>query len=149
MEMQPSAKSSAPLRELSAQHHLVVGLATIGCMYKDVSEDEAIATVHAALDAGVCSFDVAPAYGCGLAEARLGAALREYFDPVTDLADVVAVSTKCGYLVGDAMQADHARIESMDDDTFKHHKYLPGESPVKLSAFVSPYSARQLLFARL
>lgn len=42
---------------------------------RDRDEDQAIAVVHAALDAGVRLFDVAPHYGQGLAEQRLGAAL--------------------------------------------------------------------------
>ena len=45
-----------------------------------ISDDEAAATFEAALSAGVRYFDVAPAYGVGLAEMRLGRALRRAAD---------------------------------------------------------------------
>ena len=43
--------------------------------YGEIDETTAIATVHAALDAGVTSFDTAPGYGQGYAERLLGTAL--------------------------------------------------------------------------
>src|SRR3546814_20705946 len=56
-----------------------------------MNDDAAAATVRAALDAGIAYFDVAPHYGFGLAEKRLGAALAE-----ADPRDTVIVSTKVG-----------------------------------------------------
>ncbi|WP_271899152.1 aldo/keto reductase [Candidatus Phyllobacterium onerii] len=53
------------------------GAAPLGGIYKSLSDEEAAATVEAALDAGVTYFDVAPFYGMGLAERRLGTALRK------------------------------------------------------------------------
>jgi D-threo-aldose 1-dehydrogenase len=53
------------------------GAAPLGGIYKSLSDAEAAATVDAALAAGVTYFDVAPFYGLGLAEHRLGAALRK------------------------------------------------------------------------
>ncbi|MGW6144936.1 aldo/keto reductase [Streptomyces sp. NPDC055140] len=52
------------------------GGASIGGLYEPVAEDEAAATVDAAWTAGIRYFDTAPHYGLGLAERRIGAALR-------------------------------------------------------------------------
>src|SRR3954470_16777831 len=43
--------------------------------YDDITEQQAIGTVHAAIDAGINFFDTAPMYGDGEAERRLGKAL--------------------------------------------------------------------------
>jgi D-threo-aldose 1-dehydrogenase len=53
------------------------GAAPIGNLFTAVSDEEAAAAVDAAWDAGIRLFDTAPHYGLGLAERRLGAALRD------------------------------------------------------------------------
>ncbi|BCP55183.1 oxidoreductase [Kaistia sp. 32K] len=55
---------------------LSFGASALGGVFRDVDETEAIATVHAALDAGINYFDVAPAYGGGRSETVLGQALK-------------------------------------------------------------------------
>ncbi|MBY9064762.1 aldo/keto reductase [Sphingomonas yunnanensis] len=71
-----------------------MGCAGIGNLYRVVDEATAEATVAAALAAGIGYFDVAPHYGFGLAEERLGRALARH-DP-----DARAiVSTKVGRLL--------------------------------------------------
>ena len=55
---------------------LALGAASLGSVYAKVSQDEADATVHAALDLGVSLIDVAPYYGLTTAETALGHALR-------------------------------------------------------------------------
>ncbi|MFJ8934461.1 aldo/keto reductase [Streptomyces sp. NPDC102365] len=55
---------------------LALGTAGIAGLYSEVPEEQAQATVDAAWDAGIRSFDTAPHYGTGHAERRLGAALR-------------------------------------------------------------------------
>ena len=55
---------------------LALGCAPIGGLYRDGGEDEATATVRAALDHGWRLFDTAPLYGHGLSELRLGRALQ-------------------------------------------------------------------------
>ncbi|MDH4442460.1 MAG: aldo/keto reductase [Rhizobium sp.] len=55
---------------------LSFGASSLGGVFHDIDEAEAIATVHAALDAGINYFDVAPAYGGGKSEAVLGKALK-------------------------------------------------------------------------
>ncbi|MFS2031041.1 aldo/keto reductase, partial [Curtobacterium sp. CT11-45] len=69
------------------------GGAGIGNLLREVSDDEARATVDAAWEAGVRGFDTAPHYGLGLSERRLGAALAER--PRSDY----LVSTKVGRLL--------------------------------------------------
>ncbi len=51
------------------------GAAPLADLYRSVPESEAYETVYAALDQGVTYFDTAPAYGRGVSEKRLGAAL--------------------------------------------------------------------------
>ena len=58
------------------------GTAPLGDMFGAADEDEAIATVHRALDAGINFFDSSPHYGGGLAERRLGLALRGHREGV-------------------------------------------------------------------
>ena len=54
---------------------LGLGCSALGGVFGEVDENEAIATVHAALKAGVNLFDVAPAYGATRSEQVLGRAL--------------------------------------------------------------------------
>jgi D-threo-aldose 1-dehydrogenase len=71
---------------------LALGTAPLGNLYTAVTEEEAEATVRAALAAGLIYVDTAPHYGLGLAEQRLGRVLaglpRESF----------VLSTKVGRL---------------------------------------------------
>ena len=55
---------------------LGLGTAPLGGLYLPVDPEIARRTVDAALDSGVAYLDVAPFYGLGLAEQRLGEALR-------------------------------------------------------------------------
>src|SRR6476619_2468613 len=70
----------------------VVGLGCwqLGADWGDVGEDEALAVLHAALDAGVTFLDTADVYGDGRSETLVGRALRERG------ADGVTVATKMG-----------------------------------------------------
>ena len=79
------------------------GTAPLGNMYRNIPEEEAIATVDAAWDNGVRYFDTAPLYGSGLAEIRLGEALSkrnrdEYF-----------LSTKVGRIISDELEDPSTR----------------------------------------
>ncbi|RQH00622.1 aldo/keto reductase [Paraburkholderia dinghuensis] len=69
---------------------LGLGTAPLGGLYRDLSEEDAQATVDAALEAGIRFFDTAPHYGHTKAEHRLGAALRRH--PRSEY----AISTKVG-----------------------------------------------------
>ncbi|WP_320776800.1 aldo/keto reductase [Streptomyces sp. CRN 30] len=66
------------------------GSATLGNLYTEVGEEQAYEAVQAAWQRGVRYFDTAPHYGLGLAERRLGAALRGR------PRDAYTVSTKVG-----------------------------------------------------
>ncbi len=70
----------------------VIGLGCwqFGGDWGDVSEDQAMATLHAAADAGVTFFDTADVYGDGRSERLVGRFLRER--PGSG----VLVATKCG-----------------------------------------------------
>lgn len=57
---------------------LSLGSAPLGGLYRDLSDEEATATIAAAWDAGMRYFDTAPHYGHTKAEHRLGDALRRY-----------------------------------------------------------------------
>lgn len=67
-----------------------LGTAPLGGMFHEVSDDDAAATVRAALDLGTTFFDTAPQYGHGLAESRLGHALRGHDR------EQLTISTKVG-----------------------------------------------------
>ena len=69
------------------------GGAPIGNLFTEVTDDDAAAAVGTAWECGWRYFDVAPHYGLGLAERRLGAALRD--KPRDDY----VLSTKVGRLL--------------------------------------------------
>jgi len=72
---------------------LALGCASIGNLYHPVTDEAALATVEAAWEAGIRTFDTAPHYGLGLSERRLGAALRGR------PRDTYTLSTKVGRLL--------------------------------------------------
>jgi aryl-alcohol dehydrogenase-like predicted oxidoreductase len=78
---------------------LTVSALGLGCMglvdgyYGDVSDEQAAATVHDALDLGITLFDTADSYGAGESERRLGRALGSRRDQVV-------IATKFGLVVG-------------------------------------------------
>jgi len=53
-----------------------LGCAPIGNLYRPLTDAQATAAVHAALNAGISYLDTAPYYGHGRSEQRIGAALR-------------------------------------------------------------------------
>jgi len=79
------------------------GAAPLGNMFRDIPEQEALATVNAAWDDGIRYFDTAPFYGAGLAEIRMGAALGA--KPRGDY----VISTKVGRLIQDEIEDVGAR----------------------------------------
>ncbi|MFI5567293.1 aldo/keto reductase [Streptomyces sp. NPDC051740] len=102
---------------------LAFGASGIGNLYTEVGEEAAHETVRAAWQRGIRYFDTAPHYGLGLAERRLGAALREH------PRDAYTVSTKVGrrlepvaHTVGDdlahgfAVPATHRRVWDFSAD---------------------------------
>jgi D-threo-aldose 1-dehydrogenase len=80
------------------QGKLGFGTAPLGNMFRDIPEEEAMATVDAAWDNGIRYFDSAPFYGAGLAEIRLGEALSKH------RRDDYVLSTKVGRLIMDELE---------------------------------------------
>jgi len=70
-----------------------LGCAQLGNLYREVSDEDARATVDAAWQLGIRYFDTAPHYGLGLSERRLGGALRSH------PRDAYVVSSKVGRLL--------------------------------------------------
>ena len=70
MEYRPLGETGLRVSVLS------FGASSLGGVFRPVDESEAIRAVHAALDLGINTFDVAPAYGGTVAESVLGKALR-------------------------------------------------------------------------
>jgi D-threo-aldose 1-dehydrogenase len=69
------------------------GTAPLGNLFTSVTDEGARAALQCAFDAGVRFFDTAPQYGLGLAEQRLGAALKD-----VNRSEII-LSTKVGRIV--------------------------------------------------
>lgn len=89
--------------KLPAGTQLGFGTAPLGNMFRNIPEDEALATVKAAWDQGVRYFDTAPLYGAGLSEIRLGNALAGY------RRDEYVLSTNVGRVILDEIEDAGAR----------------------------------------
>jgi D-threo-aldose 1-dehydrogenase len=85
------------------------GAAPLGNMFRDIPDEEALATVKAAWDDGIRYYDNAPFYGAGLAEIRMGEALAGR------PRDEYVISTKVGRVILDELDDVSERGE-----VFKH-----------------------------
>lgn len=90
------------------------GAAPLGNMFRDIPEEEALATVEAAWNDGIRYYDNAPFYGAGLAESRMGKALAG------KPRDQYVVSTKVGRLILDEVEDVSARDLGEKGDVFKY-----------------------------
>ena len=90
------------------------GAAPLGNMFRDIPEDEALATVDAAWNDGIRYFDNAPFYGAGLAELRMGEALAKR------LRGEYVVSTKVGRLILDELEDPSQRDQGEKAGVFAH-----------------------------
>ncbi|WP_160006055.1 aldo/keto reductase [Rhizobium sp. 18055] len=90
------------------------GAAPLGNMFRDIPEQEALATVEAAWNNGIRYYDNAPFYGAGLAEIRMGAALKE------KPRDQYVISTKVGRVILDEIEDVTARDLGEKGDVFKY-----------------------------
>lgn len=88
-------------------HRMGFGAAPLGNMFRDIPEDEALATVEAAWNDGIRYFDNAPFYGAGLAEIRQGEALAG--KPRGDY----VISTKVGRVILDEVEEVRADKNSV------------------------------------
>jgi D-threo-aldose 1-dehydrogenase len=87
---------------------LGLGTAPLAGLYEAVAEQVAVAAIERAWELGVRYFDTAPRYGAGLAERRLGAALRG------KPRESFAVSTKVGRLLRPGASAWHGAPALVD-----------------------------------
>ncbi|RDG37828.1 aldo/keto reductase [Streptomyces corynorhini] len=105
------------------------GAASIGNLYREVSDDDARAVLEEAWAGGIRSFDTAPHYGLGLSERRLGAFLRER------PRDAFRLSTKVGRLIvpntGHRAGTDEANGFAVPDDHVR--RWDPGLAGVRRS----------------
>lgn len=90
------------------------GAAPLGNMFRAIPETEALETVTAAWDAGIRYFDNAPFYGAGLAELRMGEALKG-----KPRAEYV-LSTKVGRVVLDEVEDVTLRDHGEKGGVFAH-----------------------------
>lgn len=74
------------------------GSAPLGNMFRAIPEEEALATVEAAWNDGIRYYDSAPLYGAGLAEIRMGEALKD------KPRDQYVISTKVGRIILDEVE---------------------------------------------
>ena len=81
------------------------GTSPLGNMFGAVGDRDAEQIVHRALDAGINFFDTSPCYGGGLAETRLGKAMR-------GRRDEVVVGTKAGRYGVDRFDFSPSRIRA-------------------------------------
>ncbi|WP_313601934.1 aldo/keto reductase [Rhizobium sp.] len=90
------------------------GAAPLGNMFRDIPEDEARATVEAAWTDGIRYYDNAPFYGAGLAEIRMGDALKD--KPRGEY----VISTKVGRYILDEIEDVSAREQGEKAGVFSH-----------------------------
>src|SRR5262245_40718202 len=85
------------------------GAAPLGNMFRNITEEEAAATVEAAWQQGIRHFDTAPLYGAGLSEMRLGRALAGHNR------DEYVLSTKVGRLILDEVESGPRKLGEKGD----------------------------------
>jgi D-threo-aldose 1-dehydrogenase len=85
---------------------LGLGGASIGNLFREVSDERAADVVEAAWQAGVRYFDTAPHYGLGLSETRLGRSLAAY--PRDDF----VISTKVGRILVDNPHGNESDLDN-------------------------------------
>ncbi|MDF2997591.1 MAG: D-threo-aldose 1-dehydrogenase [Xanthobacteraceae bacterium] len=90
------------------------GAAPLGNMFRDIPQQEALATVEAAWTEGIRYFDSAPFYGAGLAEIRMGEALA------SRPRDEYVISTKVGRIILDEIEDVSARDLGEKGEVFKY-----------------------------
>ncbi len=96
---------------------LSFGASSLGGVFHDVDENEAIATVKAALEAGINYFDVAPAYGATRSETVLGKALKGVDRSRYYLSTKVGKYTAPGAYGEDTLDYSRARIRASIDES--------------------------------
>ncbi|QDU63567.1 Pyridoxal 4-dehydrogenase [Planctomycetes bacterium Pan216] len=94
--------------------NLGFGSAPLGNLYRNIPDEEAVATIEAAWKSGIRYFDVAPLYGAGLAEIRLGEVLSRY--PREEF----VISTKVGKIILDEVEDPTTRDLGEKTGLYEH-----------------------------
>jgi D-threo-aldose 1-dehydrogenase len=97
------------IRDRLAGGSLGFGAAPLGNMFRELTDEEAAATVDTAWQHGTRFFDTAPQYGAGLSEIRLGRQLARHDR------DEYELSTKVGRLVLDELETGPRRFGEKGD----------------------------------
>lgn len=92
---------------------LSFGASSLGSVFRDTNEAEAIRTVHTAMDAGINYIDVSPYYGLTKAETVLGKAINEL------PRDKFLLSTKAGRYGSDQFDFSERRIFSSLEESLQ------------------------------
>jgi D-threo-aldose 1-dehydrogenase len=90
------------------------GAGPLGNLFRDIPQDEALATFEAAWNDGIRYYDNAPFYGAGLAELRMGEALAG------KPRDEYVISTKVGRVILDELEDVSARQQGEKSGLFAH-----------------------------
>jgi L-galactose dehydrogenase len=93
------------------------GASALGGVFRDIDEADGIRAVHAALDAGINYFDVAPAYGGTVAETVLGKALKGIPRDRYHLSTKAGKYTQPGAYGSDELDYSEARIRTGLDES--------------------------------
>jgi L-galactose dehydrogenase len=96
---------------------LSFGASSLSAVFHPVDESQAISAVHAALDAGINYFDVAPAYGGTVSETVLGKALRGISRDRYYLSTKVGKYTQPGSYGEDTLDYSRKRIRKSLDES--------------------------------
>jgi D-threo-aldose 1-dehydrogenase len=99
---------------------LSLGGASIGGLYRPVADEDAVALVEHAWSIGIRSFDVAPLYGYGSAERRMGSVLAGH------PRDEFVLSTKVGRLVRDPGEVRPAEEPDRQSDGHSDDAFYAG-----------------------
>jgi len=91
---------------------LSFGASSLGSVFRETNEAEAIRTVHTALDSGINYIDVSPYYGLTKAETVLGKAIKEL------PRDQFLLSTKAGRYGVDLFDFSRDRITASVEESF-------------------------------
>ncbi|RUS45682.1 aldo/keto reductase [Cohnella sp. AR92] len=92
---------------------LSFGASSLGSVFRQTDDGEAVRTVHSALDAGINYIDVSPYYGATKAETVLGKAIAQ------TSRDRFCLSTKAGRYGVDTFDFSAARIESSLEESLR------------------------------
>ena len=112
----------------------------IGQVWGPTTEQEAIRSVHRALELGITFFDVAPAYGDGKAEEALGKALQDRPEPVIIATKVRLRADEMDDIPGAVRRSVDASLTRLRRDSVDvlhvHNRFTQhrGEAPNSLSA---------------